>query len=94
MHPDHLSAAFDALQADAGVPRIRLHDLRHTAASLMLAAGISVHVVAARLGHATPTITLSVYAHVLPTQGIEAADVMGRIVGTEPGTEAAPGGAL
>jgi integrase len=87
MHPDHLSAAFDALQAAAGVPRIRLHDLRHTAASLMLAAGIPVHVVAVRLGHATPKITLSVYAHVLPTQGVEAADVMGAF---GPGSVPAP----
>jgi integrase len=91
MHPDYLSATFETLQVAAGVMRIRLHDLRHTAASLMLGAGIPVHVVSARLGHVNPTTTWNVYSHVLPTQGIEAAEVMGSFAGTEPGTERAPG---
>ena len=85
IHPETLSDRFDALVRDSGLPRIRFHDLRHTAATLMLAA-TPVHVVAARLGHASPTITLSVYAHVLPTQGIEAAAVMGAV--TQMATEA------
>lgn len=84
-HPETLSDRFDALVRDfraerPDVPRLRLHDLRHTAASLMLAGGIPVHVVAARLGHSTPVITLSVYAHVLPSQGSQAAAVMGDAV--------------
>ncbi len=45
---------------------IRPHDLRHACASLLLEAGESVKVVAERLGHSTATITLDVYAHVLP----------------------------
>lgn len=88
IHPETLSDRFEAAVRDSGLPRIRFHDLRHTAATLMLAGGIPVHVVAARLGHATPTITLSVYAHVLPTQGVEAAAVMGAVV-TESVTERA-----
>lgn len=48
------------------VPRIRLHDLRHTHASLLLSSGIPVMVVSERLGHASPTITLTVYQHVMP----------------------------
>jgi integrase len=48
---------------DAGLPDIRLHDARHTAASLMLALGYPVHVVAAWLGH-DPVMTQRVYAHV------------------------------
>ena len=75
----------------ADAPRIRFHDLRHTAATLMLAGGIPVHVVAARLGHATPTITLSVYAHVLPTQGIEAAAMMGAVTQRSPNNAAVAG---
>ena len=51
------------LLAAAGLPRIRLHDLRHTAATLSLAAGTNVRIVADRLGHADPAVTLRVYQH-------------------------------
>lgn len=44
---------------------IRLHDLRHIHATTLLLAGVPVHVVAARLGHADPSVTLRVYAHVI-----------------------------
>jgi integrase len=50
----------------AGLPPIRFHDLRHTAASLMLKNGISVVEVAAILGHSSPAITMSIYAHFIP----------------------------
>ena len=50
----------------AGIREIRFHDLRHTAASLMLSNGVPVHVVSAILGHTSPTTTLSVYAHLIP----------------------------
>lgn len=72
IHPDTLSAWLDDKIADAGLRRIRLHDLRHTAASLMLADGVPVKVVAEILGHSSPTITLSIYAHVLPGMAEEA----------------------
>jgi integrase len=49
-----------------GVPRIRTHDLRHTHASDLLAAGVPVTTVSARLGHSSPKITLEVYAHAIP----------------------------
>ncbi len=49
-----------------GLPAIRLHDLRHTHATLLLAAGVPVKLVSERLGHATATITLGIYAHVMP----------------------------
>ncbi len=54
---------------------IRLHDLRHLHATLLLKAGVPVHVVANRLGHADPAITLRVYAHVLDDQASQAATV-------------------
>lgn len=66
VHPDTLSGWLDDRIKAAGLRRIRLHDLRHTAASLMLADGVPVKVVSEILGHASPTITLSIYAHVLP----------------------------
>ena len=57
------------------LPHIRLHDLRHLHATLLLKAGVPVHVVAHRLGHADPAITLRVYAHVLDDQASHAAAV-------------------
>lgn len=59
---------FVPLLLAAGLPRIRVYDLRHTHASIMLAAGVPVNVVAARLGHASAKMTLDVYAHILPGQ--------------------------
>lgn len=56
------------------LPRIRLHDLRHTHATLLLAAGEPVKVVSERLGHANAMITLTVYQHVHPGMGRQAAD--------------------
>jgi integrase len=56
------------------LPLIRLHDLRHTHATLLLADGVPVKVVSERLGHASATITLTVYEHVHPGMGREAAD--------------------
>jgi integrase len=64
--PDYVTRAFRQAVARAGVPRIRLHDLRHTWASLALAAGINPKVVSERLGHATVSFTLDVYSHVMP----------------------------
>jgi integrase len=62
------------------LPVIRLHDLRHIHATLLLRAGVPVHVVAARLGHADAAITLRVYAHVLGDQAQEAADTFARVL--------------
>jgi integrase len=56
------------LKAFYPLPDIRLYDLRHTHASHLLAAGAPVHVVSRRLGHASPVMTLNVYAHVLSGQ--------------------------
>ena len=56
------------------LPVIRLHDLRDTHATLLLADGVPVKVVSERLGHASATITLTVYQHVHPGMGREAAD--------------------
>jgi integrase len=66
LHPQSVSRAFDRAIAAARLPRIRLHDLRHTHASLALAAGINPKVVSERLGHATVSITLDTYSHAIP----------------------------
>lgn len=63
------------LQA-ANVRRIKFHGLRHTSATLLLKQGKPVHVVAARLGHKDPTITMTIYAHALPSMQHDAALAM------------------
>jgi len=55
------------------LPEIRLYDLRHTAATLALAAGVPVKVISEQLGHASATLTLDTYSHVLPHMQEEAA---------------------
>jgi integrase len=50
----------------AGLSRIRFHDLRHTAATLMIQRGVHIRVVADILGHSDPAITMRVYGHVVP----------------------------
>ncbi|SET81720.1 site-specific integrase [Nonomuraea wenchangensis] len=62
------------------LPVIRLHDLRHVHATLLLLAGVPVHVVAARLGHADPAITLRVYAHVIRSAETAAADIFAKTI--------------
>jgi integrase len=69
----HLAKARKALGEDQ-IPRIRLHDLRYTHATLLLADGVPVKVVSERLGHASATITLTVYQHVHLGMGRQAAD--------------------
>ena len=72
-HPHLMSDAFKKLVARSGLPRIRLHDLRHTHATLLLKAGVPIKVVSERLGHATPAFTMATYQHVLPGMQAEAA---------------------
>jgi len=80
IHPRNLLRNYKALLRDAGLPKIRFHDLRHTAASLMLNHGIPVIVVSRRLGHARPSITLDIYGHFIPTMQSEAARLMDELV--------------
>ncbi len=61
---------------NAGLPDVRFHDLRHTAATLMLRAGVPVHVASRILGHKDPAMTLRRYAHVLSDMQEAAADRM------------------
>lgn len=73
IHPQRLSAWFGQEARDAGLPAIRLHDVRHSYASALLRAGQPIKVVSQRLGHASPTITMTIYQHVLPSDDAEAA---------------------
>jgi integrase len=73
LDPDVISQRFNRIVKDAGLRRIRFHDLRHTQATLWLKSGEPTHVVSRRLGHASEAFTLRQYAHVLPGQQREAA---------------------
>ena len=64
--PSTLTLAFRRLTRRIGLDGVRLHDLRHTMASLYLQQGVSPKTVAERLGHASVTITLDLYSHCLP----------------------------
>ncbi len=64
----------------AGVPVIRLHELRHTHATLGLAAGIPAKVMADRLEHSSVLLTLDAYSHVSPALDAGAADLIARLI--------------
>jgi integrase len=70
---DYLAKRFRSVLELASVPRIRLYDLRHSAATIALAAGVSPKIVSEQLGHASTDFTLDTYAHVLPHMQDEAA---------------------
>ena len=73
--------AFVMLLAQAGLPRIRLHDLRHTYASLLLAQGVDPRTIMEILGHSQVSLTLNTYSHILPSLKREAADKMDAVLG-------------
>ncbi len=76
VNPKTLSWYFERVIKRLGLPRIRLHDLRHTHATLALRAGVHPRVVQERLGHANVSITLDTYSHVdLDMQAAAAARV-------------------
>ncbi len=71
--------AFARLLDKAGLPPMRFHSLRHTAATLLMAQGVPVKVASELLGHADITTTLRTYSHVLPGMQQQAADAMDRL---------------
>lgn len=75
-----LRTSFAPLLKAAGLPAMRFHDLRHTAASLLMGRGIHAKVVSEMLGHSQIAITLDLYSHVTPTMQREATLAMDAIV--------------
>jgi integrase len=80
IHPERFSREFAETVARSDFPRIRLHDLRHTWATLALQAGVHPKVVQERLGHSNIAITLDIYSHVVPAMQTDAADRVASIV--------------
>jgi len=79
-HPQTVSQLFDRTVAKTDLPRVALHDLRHTHATLLLKAGVPVKVVSERLGHTNVAFTMSCYQHVLPGMQAEAAAMFADII--------------
>ena len=73
LHPDTITALFRRHCETAGLPVIRLHDVRHSYATAALRAGMPPKVISERLGHATVAFTLQTYAHVIPAMDEQAA---------------------
>lgn len=80
IHPHSFSQAFGRAVVRAGLRKIRLHDLRHTHATIAVKAGVPVKVISERLGHESPAFTLKQYAHVVPGMQAEAAAVIAAAV--------------
>lgn len=84
LHPEWITKRFHALTKAAGLPAIHLHDLRHSAASLALTAGVPMKVVSENLGHSTMAVTANVYSHVTTDL---ARDAAARVAAALDGTE-------
>ena len=80
LHPESISQLFTRLVARSGLPPIRYHDLRHTHASLLVAAGTPIKVVSERLGHAHPAFTMHTYQHILPGMNANAAQRFANLI--------------
>jgi integrase len=81
LRPYNVSYAFQRARAAAGLPLVRFHDLRHSAATLLLAEGVPLIVISNVLGHSGIAITASHYAAIVPELRREAADAMDRALG-------------
>lgn len=79
--PERVSREFGKARNAAGVPRIRFHDLRHSAATALLTAGVPLAVISEWLGHSGIAITASAYAAIVPELMTDAADAMDRALG-------------
>lgn len=80
LNPNNVVRAYRLLLHEAELPRIRFHDLRHTAASLMLNNGVDVFVVSRRLGHAKASITLDIYGHLLANNQERSAEMVEELI--------------
>ncbi len=80
LRPDWVLDRFHDLTEAAGLPRVRLHDLRHLAATLMLTSGVPLPLVSKTLRHAQTGITADLYGHLTKETALAAADSLGRVL--------------
>jgi integrase len=79
-NPDSVTKRWAALRAAIGLPKLRLHDLRHFQATMLLKAGVPVKNVSARIGHRDASTTLNIYAHMLEEVDDASADLIGQVL--------------
>ncbi len=82
MAPESVTKTFSSLVQQAAVRTVRLHDLRHSRASLLLAAGVDMAVVFKSLGHSSIGLSADTYAHLLEGVGRRAADAADALIPT------------
>lgn len=80
IHPERFSAWFAQRCRRSGLPVVRLHDVRHSYVTALLAEGVPLKVVSQRIGHASPMVTMTIYQHVLPGDDRAAAAVGARAI--------------
>lgn len=80
VRPNHVSETFERLAFEAGLPPIRLHDLRHSAASIMHAAGLDMKLISATLRHSTSKITADLYTSIFEDHDRAAAEAAAAVV--------------
>ena len=83
-HPDSVSSKWARVRENCGLDGVRLHDLRHFQATMLLAAGIPVNNVSKRIGHRDASVTLNVYAHALESVDRRSAEVIGELLKRRP----------
>jgi integrase len=83
LDPDGFSHAFERFVERAGLPAMRLHDLRHSVATTLLVAGVHPKIVSEALGHSSVAFTMDQYQHVLPTMGEQVAAAIETALGGE-----------
>lgn len=90
IEPQHFTSWWNKYRVKIGFPTLKLHELRHTQATLLLASGADIKTVQTRLGHKSANMTLDIYGHAMPANDKAAADFMGAVMGAA----AKPKGAL
>lgn len=81
LNPERVVAMLHRLLEDAGSPDMRFHDLRHSAATILLVAGVHPKVVQERMGHSSIAMTMDIYSHMLPSMQQEVADKIDEMLG-------------
>jgi integrase len=90
--PDTVTHRFTRLREQVGLPKVRLHDIRHYVATRLLAGGVPISTVAGRLGHARASTTLNVYSHFVPATDQAAADLLASLLTSTTRADPPPGG--
>jgi integrase len=79
--PSTVSSDWGALAEDIGMPEITFHALRHSHVSQLVERGVDIVTISKRLGHAKPSVTLAIYAHMFKTDDRKAADAINAVLG-------------